>query len=181
MVIYALRNGTSLPDATRSRMRTAVCHGGAQGQRTLSARASASPDEPVVFPMVQLPFRDEMSASEQRVVLLASGAGRRRRDGHVTGEPRGRAPGMSCEGFSRMFARLHGMPPHAFWLMARLNHARIAQGGREHRRRRRGGRLHRPEPPRTVVSARLWRHPGPLPLGLAATAFLILGVALIRA
>lgn len=23
-----------------------------------------------------------------------------------------------------MFARCHGMPPHAFWLMARLNHAR---------------------------------------------------------
>jgi AraC-like DNA-binding protein/mannose-6-phosphate isomerase-like protein (cupin superfamily) len=32
--------------------------------------------------------------------------------------------GMSREGFSRMFARLHGMPPHAFWLMGRLNHAR---------------------------------------------------------
>jgi transcriptional regulator GlxA family with amidase domain len=31
---------------------------------------------------------------------------------------------MSREGFSRMFARRHGMPPHAFWLMARLNHAR---------------------------------------------------------
>jgi transcriptional regulator GlxA family with amidase domain len=35
----------------------------------------------------------------------------------------GRA-GMSREGFSRMFARHHGMPPQAFWLMARLNHAR---------------------------------------------------------
>jgi len=32
--------------------------------------------------------------------------------------------GMSREGFSRMFARNHGMPPHAFWLMARLNRAR---------------------------------------------------------
>jgi len=32
--------------------------------------------------------------------------------------------GMSREGFSRMFVRHHGMPPHAFWLMARLNHAR---------------------------------------------------------
>jgi AraC-like DNA-binding protein len=32
--------------------------------------------------------------------------------------------GMSREGFSRRFARHHGMPPHAFWLMARLNHAR---------------------------------------------------------
>ena len=32
--------------------------------------------------------------------------------------------GMSREGFSRMFARRHGMPPHAFWLMARLNQAR---------------------------------------------------------
>jgi AraC-like DNA-binding protein/mannose-6-phosphate isomerase-like protein (cupin superfamily) len=32
--------------------------------------------------------------------------------------------GMSREGFSRLFARHHGMPPHAFWLMARLNHAR---------------------------------------------------------
>jgi AraC-like DNA-binding protein/mannose-6-phosphate isomerase-like protein (cupin superfamily) len=32
--------------------------------------------------------------------------------------------GMSREGFSRRFARDHGMPPHAFWLMARLNYAR---------------------------------------------------------
>ncbi len=32
--------------------------------------------------------------------------------------------GMSREGFSRMFARNHGMPPHAFWRMDRLNHAR---------------------------------------------------------
>jgi len=32
--------------------------------------------------------------------------------------------GMSREGFSRSFARRHGLPPHAFWLMARLNHAR---------------------------------------------------------
>jgi AraC-like DNA-binding protein/mannose-6-phosphate isomerase-like protein (cupin superfamily) len=32
--------------------------------------------------------------------------------------------GMSREGFSRMFARHHGMPPHAFLLMARLNQAR---------------------------------------------------------
>ena len=32
--------------------------------------------------------------------------------------------GLSREGFSRMFTRRHGMPPHAFWLMARLNHAR---------------------------------------------------------
>jgi len=32
--------------------------------------------------------------------------------------------GMSREGFSRVFARHHGMPPHAFWVMARLNHAR---------------------------------------------------------
>jgi transcriptional regulator GlxA family with amidase domain len=42
-------------------------------------------------------------------------------------EPVGRAAarvGMSREGFSRMFARHHGMPPHAFWLIARLNHAR---------------------------------------------------------
>lgn len=31
---------------------------------------------------------------------------------------------MSREGFTRMFAKRHGMPPHAFWLMARLNHAR---------------------------------------------------------
>jgi AraC-like DNA-binding protein/mannose-6-phosphate isomerase-like protein (cupin superfamily) len=42
-------------------------------------------------------------------------------------EPVGRAAaraGMSREGFSRMFARHHGMPPHAFWLVGRLNHAR---------------------------------------------------------
>ncbi len=32
--------------------------------------------------------------------------------------------GMSREGFSRVFAKHHDMPPHAFWLMARLNHAR---------------------------------------------------------
>jgi AraC-like DNA-binding protein/mannose-6-phosphate isomerase-like protein (cupin superfamily) len=32
--------------------------------------------------------------------------------------------GMSREGFSRRFARHHGMPPHAFSLMTRLNHAR---------------------------------------------------------
>ncbi len=32
--------------------------------------------------------------------------------------------GLSREGFSRRFARRHGLPPHAFWLMARLNHAR---------------------------------------------------------
>jgi AraC-like DNA-binding protein/mannose-6-phosphate isomerase-like protein (cupin superfamily) len=32
--------------------------------------------------------------------------------------------GMSREGFSRRFARDHGMPPHAFWRMDRLNHAR---------------------------------------------------------
>jgi AraC-like DNA-binding protein len=32
--------------------------------------------------------------------------------------------GMSREGFSRMFARRAGMPPHAFRLMSRLNQAR---------------------------------------------------------
>nr|WP_275945434.1 AraC family transcriptional regulator [Bradyrhizobium sp. BRP22] len=32
--------------------------------------------------------------------------------------------GMTREGFSRMFVRRHGMPPHAFWLMVRLNRAR---------------------------------------------------------
>ena len=32
--------------------------------------------------------------------------------------------GMSREGFSRKFAKRHGLPPHAFWVMARLNHAR---------------------------------------------------------
>lgn len=32
--------------------------------------------------------------------------------------------GMSREGFSRMFARRSGMPPHAFWLTGRLNRAR---------------------------------------------------------
>ncbi|MGO4715361.1 helix-turn-helix domain-containing protein [Bradyrhizobium sp. 2TAF24] len=32
--------------------------------------------------------------------------------------------GMSREGFSRMFARRWGMPPHAFRLTSRLNHAR---------------------------------------------------------
>jgi AraC-like DNA-binding protein/mannose-6-phosphate isomerase-like protein (cupin superfamily) len=42
-------------------------------------------------------------------------------------EPVGRVAarsGMSREGFSRMFTRRHGMPPHAFWLMVRLNQAR---------------------------------------------------------
>lgn len=32
--------------------------------------------------------------------------------------------GLGREGFSRAFAREHGMPPHAFALIARLNHAR---------------------------------------------------------
>lgn len=32
--------------------------------------------------------------------------------------------GISREGFSRMFARRYGMPPHAYWLTARLNQAR---------------------------------------------------------
>ncbi|WP_448206000.1 AraC family transcriptional regulator [Azospirillum sp. sgz302134] len=32
--------------------------------------------------------------------------------------------GMSREGFSRRFSRRHGMPPHAFWLLERLNDAR---------------------------------------------------------
>jgi AraC-like DNA-binding protein len=32
--------------------------------------------------------------------------------------------GMSREGFSRMFSRRSGMPPHAFWLSSRLNQAR---------------------------------------------------------
>lgn len=35
--------------------------------------------------------------------------------------------GMSREGFSRRFARRHGLPPHAFWLMARLNQARAVR------------------------------------------------------
>ena len=42
-------------------------------------------------------------------------------------EPVGRAAaraGMSREGFSRGFAKRRGMPPHAFWLMGRLNRAR---------------------------------------------------------
>lgn len=32
--------------------------------------------------------------------------------------------GMSREGFSRRFRRQHGMPPHAFWLLEKLNEAR---------------------------------------------------------
>jgi len=32
--------------------------------------------------------------------------------------------GMSREGFSRKFRKLHGVPPHAFWHLARLNDAR---------------------------------------------------------
>jgi AraC-like DNA-binding protein len=32
--------------------------------------------------------------------------------------------GMSREGFSRQFRRRHGMPPHAFWLLEKLNDAR---------------------------------------------------------
>lgn len=32
--------------------------------------------------------------------------------------------GMSREGFSRTFVKRHGMPPHAYWLMHRLNKAR---------------------------------------------------------
>lgn len=32
--------------------------------------------------------------------------------------------GMSREGFSRTFVKRYGMPPHAYWLMHRLNRAR---------------------------------------------------------
>jgi AraC-like DNA-binding protein len=32
--------------------------------------------------------------------------------------------GMSREAFSRRFSKLHGMPPHAFWQLAKLNDAR---------------------------------------------------------
>jgi AraC-like DNA-binding protein/mannose-6-phosphate isomerase-like protein (cupin superfamily) len=32
--------------------------------------------------------------------------------------------GMTREGFSRQFRRRHGMPPHAFWLLEKLNDAR---------------------------------------------------------
>jgi AraC-like DNA-binding protein len=32
--------------------------------------------------------------------------------------------GMSREGFTRRFRRRHGMPPHAFWQLAKLNDAR---------------------------------------------------------
>jgi len=32
--------------------------------------------------------------------------------------------GMSREGFSRKFRKLHGVPPHAFWHLAKLNDAR---------------------------------------------------------
>ena len=50
-------------------------------------------------------------------------------------EPVGQAAaraGMSREGFSRAFAKRHGLPPHAFWLMARLNHARtLLRAGEE--------------------------------------------------
>lgn len=35
-----------------------------------------------------------------------------------------RRAGMSREGFSRQFRRRHGMPPHAFWLLEKLNDAR---------------------------------------------------------
>lgn len=39
--------------------------------------------------------------------------------------------GMSREGFSRHFTREYGLPPHAFQIMARLNHARdLLRGGK---------------------------------------------------
>lgn len=41
----------------------------------------------------------------------------------TVGEAAQRA-GMSREGFSRRFRRSHGMPPHAFWLLEKLNAAR---------------------------------------------------------
>ncbi|HYD66940.1 helix-turn-helix transcriptional regulator [Azospirillum sp.] len=50
--------------------------------------------------------------------------------GHAESEPWeavgqvARRAGMSREGFSRQFKRRHGMPPHAFWLLQRLNDAR---------------------------------------------------------
>lgn len=41
-----------------------------------------------------------------------------------TVEQAARHAGMSREGFSRRFRRQHGVPPHAFWLLERLNEAR---------------------------------------------------------
>jgi AraC-like DNA-binding protein len=38
---------------------------------------------------------------------------------------------MSREGFSRRFRKLHGIPPHAFWQLAKLNDARrLLRAGR---------------------------------------------------
>ncbi|WP_109118699.1 helix-turn-helix transcriptional regulator [Azospirillum sp. TSO22-1] len=50
--------------------------------------------------------------------------------GHMGGEPWrtvGQAAhhaGMSREGYSRQFRKRHGMPPHAYWLLEKLNAAR---------------------------------------------------------
>jgi hypothetical protein len=100
--------------------------------------------------------------------------------GPNSGEDRVTRAGMSREGFSRMFFRRRGMPPHAFWLMARLNQARelLRAGEGIARVATAAGRLYRPESPQTVVPARLWRHPGPLPLRVPTVTNLI-GAAVI--
>lgn len=60
----------------------------------------------------------------------ANGAGASRAGVQAGGEPWGTVlraaqhAGMSREGFSRQFRRRHGMPPHAFWLLEKLNDAR---------------------------------------------------------
>jgi AraC-like DNA-binding protein len=56
----------------------------------------------------------QSSVSQPDVMAIAS----------IAPVPMAARAGMSREGFSRKFARDHGMPPHAFWLMARLNFAR---------------------------------------------------------
>ncbi len=57
----------------------------------------------------RLSHRDDVSIDAARLGTVADIAAR---------------AGLSREGFSRAFVRTHGMPPHAFGMVMRLNHAR---------------------------------------------------------
>ncbi|MDQ2102747.1 AraC family transcriptional regulator [Azospirillum isscasi] len=68
--------------------------------------------------------------AEDHRLSIGSGAGPAVAEPAVGGEPwetvgaAARRAGMSREGFSRRFRRCHGVPPHAFRLLERLNDAR---------------------------------------------------------
>ncbi len=67
-------------------------------------------------------------ADEYRRITTAST--NRIGEDHAYGEPwetvsqAAQIAGMTREGFSRRFRRIHGVPPHTFWLLEKLNDAR---------------------------------------------------------